>query len=161
MRPVLSLTAQGVAIVLLIAGAVSYGYWRLSEDSFPSGPMIGLIQGNLPQSIRNQATNNVEQAIEDVKNHYTDLTDRAMAQKVKPSLLVWPETSYPYDWLETAPDVPAHLVPPEWDRDVRICRILARDRAERWRADLLMGLNCSMLEPTGKEIRYNSAVFTK
>jgi apolipoprotein N-acyltransferase len=157
----LSMTFQALVLVLTVAGAFAYGLWRLSEDSFSAGPRIGLIQGNLPQSVRNEATASVEKAIESVKEHYAGLTDQAVAQKVKPTLLVWPETSYPYDWVEISPNMPPYMIPADWAREVKICHILARDRAQRWHADLLLGLNSSVLAPSGKEIRYNSAVLTK
>ena len=40
----------GVVAVAFLA-AIGYGDWRLSQDDFPVGPRIALIQGNVPQQI--------------------------------------------------------------------------------------------------------------
>src|SRR5262249_33720882 len=53
-----SVIVQATLVALCMAAAFGYGLWRLSEDSFSPGPIVGLIQGNLPQSVRNDATGN-------------------------------------------------------------------------------------------------------
>jgi apolipoprotein N-acyltransferase len=151
---------QTISLFVVIGLTLTYGLWRLSQDQVESGPVVALIQGNLSQEIRNDGTSGVEDAIAHIKAHYGGLTDRAVRGAQQPSLLVWPETSYPYDWLETSPDLPSWAVPSQWKRDVQICQILARDRAARWRTDLLLGMNCSVLIAENKEARYNSAVLT-
>jgi apolipoprotein N-acyltransferase len=159
-RSGVSLVAQTSALLVAIGLVLAYGYWRLSQDQFESGTVVALIQGNLNQEIRNEGTSGVEDAIAHIKAHYGGLTDQAVSHSEKPSLIVWPETSYPYDWLETSSDLPPEAVPEWWSRDVQVCQILARQRAARWRTDLLLGMNCSVLVAENKEARFNSAVFT-
>jgi apolipoprotein N-acyltransferase len=152
---------QALVIGAFVALALGYGFWRLSQNEFRSGPVVALIQGNLDQAVRIDATNSVEAAIAEVEEHYGRLTDEATSKESKPALVVWPETSYPHEWLEVAPNVASQQIPPGWSREIRIGRARARDQAARWRSDLLVGANCSVLTSSDKFIRYNSAILTR
>src|SRR5207248_10986746 len=51
-RPAVLLVQAGAAAAAL-AAAVGYGEWRLGQDAFTPGPRIALVQGSVPQQIRN------------------------------------------------------------------------------------------------------------
>ncbi len=88
------------AVAVAVLAALGYGDWRLRQDTFLPGPRVALIQGNVPQQIRNDVS------MGDVMiAHFVALCDLAAAQKEKPDLIVWPETSFPGgDWCDAAPD---------------------------------------------------------
>ncbi len=153
------LALQALGVLLLLGGTLAYGWWRLGQDDFAVGPRVALIQGNLDQRIRNAAT--VSEATEagtTVVQHYKALSWRAANEQPKPDLLVWPETSYPGEWLEVAPELPAARVPPEWQTASRASQELARLVAEEWQTNVLLGLNTERLEADGRSHRYNSAL---
>jgi apolipoprotein N-acyltransferase len=144
----LALLAQAAAVVALLLLTFAYGAWRLRQWGFDEGPWVALVQGNIDQRIRND-TGNADQETRDkaasaIVRDYLELS--ALAAGYRPDLIVWPETSWPYDWVETAPGVP--------DAE---CAALAREYARRWRADLLAGMNVSV-GPPERPLRYNSAV---
>ena len=51
----ISLRRQFIAILVLLGAVLGYGFWRLSQNHFATGPRLALIQGNLSQRIRNDA----------------------------------------------------------------------------------------------------------
>lgn len=82
--------------ILLLFGAYFYGAWRL-ETSF-SGPSqkIGLIQGNIPQSLKWK-----REMIEETLAKYKGLSQKAAKEGAE--LLVWPETAVPAYLLQESP----------------------------------------------------------
>src|SRR5438132_866791 len=42
-----SLAIQAIVVLFGLSGTLTYGYWRLSQQDFRTGPRIALIQGNL------------------------------------------------------------------------------------------------------------------
>ncbi len=147
-RP-LALLAQAAAVLALLLLTFAYGAWRLRQGGFDEGPRVALVQGNIDQRIRND-TGDTDPATRDkaasaIVRDYMELS--ALAAAYRPDLIVWPETSWPYDWVETAPGVP--------DAE---CAALAREYARRWRADLLAGMNVTVGGPPQRPLRYNSAV---
>ncbi len=147
----ISLAMQGGLVTLVLAAALGYGTWRLSQDAFTPGPRIALIQGNVPQQIRNNPF-----AADTLAAHYISLCD--LAARYKPNLLVWPETSYPQDWQEVEAGVPPEKAADPWPDRARESRELARDVGRRWQTPVLLGLNALVLEKAGAERRYNSAL---
>jgi apolipoprotein N-acyltransferase len=77
----------GITLVLL-AGNLVYGSWRLTQHDFAPGPNVALVQGNLPQEVKDRG------AAEEMIKEYVDLT-RQVVRINKPDLIVWPETSFP------------------------------------------------------------------
>jgi apolipoprotein N-acyltransferase len=150
-RPLKTTLIQTGAVAAMVIAAISYGEWRLAQDDFPIGPRIALVQGSVPQQIRNDQVNmsNVEAA------HFIALCDLAAAQK--PDLIVWPETSFPEEWYETAGDAPARL-PEDWNLNIKKCRSQCREAARQWGTKILLGLNSSVFEADGHTHRYNSAL---
>ncbi len=144
------LIQAGVVSALFMA-AVGYGEWRLSQDDFPVGPRIALIQGSVPQQIRNDLNMGDMMA-----RHFIALSDLAARQK--PNLIVWPETSNPDGWCETASDAPANI-PAGWDGRIKEGRSEMREAAGQWATNILFGLNASVFEADGHTHQYNSALF--
>ncbi len=140
-RPQSALTVwihAGVVAVMFLA-AIGYGEWRLSQDDFPVGPRIALIQGNVPQQIRNDMNMGDMMA-----RHFIALSDLAANQKPKPNLLVWPETSYPDGWCETAPAAPANI-PDGWKSKIKEGQSEIREAAAQWQTNILFGSQCQRL----------------
>jgi apolipoprotein N-acyltransferase len=150
---------QGSAVLILLAGILAYGFWRLGQEDFAAGPRIALIQGNLDQRIRNEATaDEASDAAATMVHHYKELSHRAAAGQPRPDLLVWPETSYPGEWMEVAPELPAARVPEKWQSARRESQELAQVIAAEWQTNVLLGLNAECLEADGRASRYNSAL---
>ncbi len=144
----LALLAQAAAVLALLLLTFGYGAWRLRQGGFEEGPRVALIQGNIDQRIRNDTGDpdptKRDDAASRIVRDYMELS--ALAAGYRPDLIVWPETSWPYDWVETKPGEP--------DAE---CAALAREYARRWHADLLAGMNVSVGPPQRPQ-RYNSAV---
>lgn len=142
------LAAIEFAVVLaLIGGAAWYGSRRLGEEHFTAGPRLALLQGNLDQKVKNAASEaEEEKAVHQVLDHYSGLCDVAAGQSPRPELIVWPETSFPFEWEES----PAGTLTADSRR--------IANWAGRWRQTLLLGLNSQVADPGGARYRYNSAL---
>ncbi len=134
------LIQAGVAACLLL-GVCGYGSYRLGQNDFGYGPRVALIQGNLDQRIRNDPN-----LVFDAGRHFVTLCDLA-ARSPDVDLIVWPETSYPPVWKETAPGVAAEY-----------CASDAADMAARWKKPVLLGLKSSIPDEAGNRAEYNSAL---
>lgn len=144
------LTWQFAAVALLLVGTLGYGYWRLSQAEFAPGPRIALIQGNLPQGIRNEASSGKggEDIVTLMVRHYSQLCDQAARQH--PDLIVWPETSCVEEWIE-GPD----------GRPSKDSQELATTIARRWKTSTLLGLNSQIRGPDQAVRRHNSALLIR
>ncbi len=157
----LPLTVQACAVLLYLSATLGYGFWRLSQSDFAEGPRVALIQGNLDQRIRNQATSaNGGAAATTMMRHYMELSDSAAKQSPPPDLIVWPETSCPDEWVEVDPRLPPERVPPRWQEDVRYAHELTRLAGKRW-PNVLLGLNGRTLGADELPRRYNSAILVR
>jgi len=136
------LLVQGLVVFLALTGTTIYGFWRLGQNRQTPGPRLALIQGNLDQRLRNDSAVS-ESAVQDMARHFRDLAD--LAAVYRPDLIIWPETSWPYEWLEEEDGPDPH------------CRAMAEDMAAQWSAYLLVGMN-SITVAAGQSRRYNSAV---
>src|SRR5262249_5244554 len=107
---------QGLAVFLAIVAALFYGFWRLDQEDFLPGPRVALLQGNLDQRLRNRADqNDGGDARESIADHYVALCKIALEQQQpKPDLLVWPETSFPFRWIDVSPKLAPEKVPENW-----------------------------------------------
>lgn len=152
-----SLLTQATVVGLLVGAALAYGFWRLSQSDFAVGPRVALIQGNLDQRIRN-AKHSDPNAGNRMFDHYTALCDQAAEQVPRPDLIVWPETSYPDDWAEVSPALPMSAVPDDWKRSTVAWRRQVREAAERWKTNVLLGMNSQLLRPDQQVARYNSTL---
>jgi len=86
-RPLL---VRGCAAGLLVALLYAYGFIRLGECVLSPGPKVCLVQGNIPQSLKNSPR---EGDAARVLQLHLDLSMQARGRDV--DLLVWPETSMP------------------------------------------------------------------
>jgi apolipoprotein N-acyltransferase len=143
-------------VALAVAADLGYGWWRLGQEDFAAGPRLALLQGNLPQQLRNDTSRN---AFLDRFRHFDALSFLAVYQPHRPDLVVWPETSYAAEGYLAAPYVLDEDVPEERHRWQTAFRQELRKVVKRWPANLLLGLNTTVLQEDGKEYRYNSALF--
>jgi apolipoprotein N-acyltransferase len=140
------LPAQTAGFALVLGAVLAYGNWRLQQNSFASGPRLALIQGNLDQDIRNDASLS-ERSADEAFKHFRRLCDLASAQQPTPSLIVWPENSYPGYWKERPggwPSVDSQK--------------FVRQAAKIWKTNLLFGMEAYVPGEDEDELRHNSAV---
>jgi apolipoprotein N-acyltransferase len=145
-------------VALSLAIVLGYGFWRLGQNDFDPGPRVALIQSNLPQSLRNDATTTGGDPAEKMVAHNGHLSDLAADQTPKPDLIVWPETSYPEYWIDVTPELLGKGIPAEVASQRSQSRQLAREVARLWPTDVLMGLNSEIYIGDQRWRRYNSAV---
>jgi len=133
----------------LTLGTLFYGAWRLSQDTLQPGPTVALVQGNVPQEIRNDP----EQG--EVQNeHFERLGQQAAAAGA--DLIVFPETSFTFHWLFPPTDAGVELTP-LGEELLQQCQQFATTRTRRWGTALLVGINSLLLR--GEEFQtYNSAI---
>jgi apolipoprotein N-acyltransferase len=153
------------AAALLLGGTLAYGFWRLGQENFSPGPRVALLQGNIPQHIRNVSSNgddpNQPDAATQMFKHYEALTWLAKYQEPIPDLIVWPETCYPDDWYMFAPDVPPEKEPVDWKKWTAGSDEMAHTVTRAWPTHLLLGLNTRVMGADGKVRRYNSSVLLR
>jgi apolipoprotein N-acyltransferase len=141
------LLVQSAVILIAAAAVIGYGFWRLSQGPFDVGPRVALIQGNIDQRLKNAATqDDGDQAAKFIWDHYVQLCDQAAAQRPRPDIIIWPETSWPAVWTESRPGQPntdAHS--------------MARWLADRWGIASFIGLN-SCIEENGGRRLHNSGI---
>ena len=148
---------QGMAVALLVVATLGYGYWRLGQNDFATGPRMALVQSNLDQRIRNDTSDDAPRTM---YMHSGLLTSRAMRTEPPPDVIIWPETSLGYVWNEVSPELPADRLPPKWDQWVKETQHLAKIAAA-WRTDILLGVNSEKLDATGQVRRYNTALLLR
>ncbi|MFO7898735.1 MAG: apolipoprotein N-acyltransferase [Planctomycetota bacterium] len=114
--------AAGAGVVLLAAGALWYGFARLRSVEVAEGPRVAAVQGNIPQSVKKEWT---EESVEAMFETYLELTRRALAHDPPPDLILWPETMAPPGVFDRR----LQELRGDWLR-----RHTATRRTERWRA---------------------------
>jgi apolipoprotein N-acyltransferase len=145
-----ALLVQGVAVTALLFAALGYRQWRLGQ-ALPEtpGPRIALVQTDVDQRFRNltMSPNQAKrrEAIEDMVKQFARLAGQA--GRLRPDLIVTPETSYPGAWEEYAPGKPT-----------RHSQELARELTRAVRAPVLMGMGCEVLGEDCKPRNHNSAI---
>jgi apolipoprotein N-acyltransferase len=151
-----NLILEALAVMLLIGSAYVYGQWRLSQSHFEAGPTVALLQGNLDQRLRNLAAQGGD-ARQITAKHFAELCNQAVTFPT-PDLIVWPETSYPQDWIAVANDLPIPQVPTVW----RDAEVEVRDHfklvARTCPTFHLLGLTTNYLDAGARHRRYNSAL---
>lgn len=157
----LGLLKQAAVLGTVLLATLGYGLWRLNQDTQRPGARVALVQGNIPQQIRNMGfdpsdPDQREQATVRIGRDYCELADLGVSYA--PDLVVWPETSYPAEWPAVSPEVPWNKVPAEWRARHREGLEFAQDVAVRWPTASLLGLNTRFLEPGTQGQRYNTAL---
>lgn len=153
------LVIQSVAVVVLVAGTLGYGIWRLGQDEFEAGPRVALIQSNLDQRLRNEV-NLGGNAAKTMFLHNGLLSSIAVRQALPPDLIVWSETSCGYEWTEIAANLAANQIPAEWADAVKDTVALHKLLAG-WKSNMLVGLNSQELDADGLQRRYNTALMLR
>ncbi|MBD3425715.1 MAG: apolipoprotein N-acyltransferase [Candidatus Omnitrophica bacterium] len=77
-----------IALIFMLA-STSYGIYRLNNLHRWGSPRISVVQGNIPQSYKWDPS-----YADEIMAGYTALTRQAAGDDT--SLIIWPETSYPY-----------------------------------------------------------------
>jgi apolipoprotein N-acyltransferase len=134
----------------MLAVTLGYGFVRLGQDEFKPGPKLALIQGNLPQFIRNEPGEEVR-----VAEHFENLA--ATAAKLEPDLIVWSETSWPVLFCYVDEGVDRSTLSGEWSSNEFWTRDKLTYLRDRFQRPMLVGLNGCVLEPDGEK-HYNSAI---
>lgn len=145
----------GGILLVLIAATVVYGSWRLSQQDFHQGPVISLLQASIDQRLRNEAFAAPNRKAKDIEKHYLFMCQQALRQWPAPNLLVWPETSYPYTWLqaENLMDLPDDL-----RDDVVLVRKYIRGTVQGGKTAQLLGINTKIFTGGRKYKQYNTAL---
>jgi apolipoprotein N-acyltransferase len=142
-----------VAATFLVA-AVVYGHVRLGHAPFADGPQVALIQGNLPQDIKNTKGPEMER-------HFGALAKEAVrppAGQPAPDLVIWPETSLVFGWYDLGAGADIETAPQPFRREFNLCRLDVAELAAHWKTPMLYGLNAYQWEADDVEWRYNSAL---
>jgi apolipoprotein N-acyltransferase len=170
---------QAVAVYLLVSATLAYGYWRLGEHSFQQGPHLALVQGNVPQAVRNQRHDGEDSeklvAAEQIADAYLGLHD--IAERGKPDLIIWPETSYYRDWVEPSREaiddalkqMQGHFAaqgkgvrPPSYEqlRQLWLDKLnpIVLSEVKTWPTAVLLGLNSDEMQLKGSPKHLNSAI---
>jgi apolipoprotein N-acyltransferase len=93
----------GVVVALLIA-SLGYGRYRLSQSQFAPGPEVVLLQSNFRQALK------MGKRPQEIVATYERLLQNALARPAEResthgSVVVWPETSYPWGFVGIDPDL--------------------------------------------------------
>jgi apolipoprotein N-acyltransferase len=155
------LVYEGGLVFLAVVGTLIYGGWRLSQTSFGPGPTVSLLQTNIEQNVRNDAEDPATRA-EAVRNmalQVAALCKQAVDYHPTTDLIIWPETSYPWNWLVSSPRLTVQQMPADFRKaEIEMRAHLTSELLKGCRANHLLGLNTFVLDDDAKERRYNSAL---
>ncbi len=141
------LLIESANVLVLVGATLEYGYRQLGHSEDTPGPLVSLIQGNIDQQIKNEASQEEgSRAAQMVLAHYERLHALASRQRPVADLIVWPETSFPDEWVESSPGQPTAGT-----------KQIINWLAERSVTDLLFGINLHE-ENVQPWARYNSAI---
>lgn len=118
-RGLVAMVFQCCIVALGLAGSLGYGYSRLQHTEFATGPLVALVQGNVPQRVRNDAFSSGDskgQAAKTMAEDCVRLSDEIARER--PDLIVWPETSIPGTMRRILPDEHVEDLPPEWRKEI-------------------------------------------
>ncbi len=149
-KPNTSLVRFGLMLSLvLVTASLAYGLWRLGQADFEVGPRIALVQGNVPQEIRNDPSQGALQ-----NAHFEELGEQAKSTGA--DLIVFPETSFTFEWL-FPPETDAVELTELGQELLETSRRFAATKPKAWNATLLLGINSLIVR--GEEFRpFNSAI---
>ncbi len=136
--------AAAAGVLLLTLSAQFYGSYRLATIVTRPGPRIALIQGNVPQEVKNQPT---AEQIDEIFARHVAMTTNAQSAPSHPDLVIWPETMAPPGLFDEALDLGTRYS--EW-------RDLFRPRQRH--SNLLVG-SIHYVPGAGTHKVYNSVYF--
>ncbi len=148
----------GLAVLTLVSAMFIYGGWRLSQDKFELGPSVALLQGNIDQRILIEASSGADKGdnLKYLTDYYSEMSAIAATVFVPaPDLIIWPETSFPYAWLELPGDL--NKVPAETRNNAFNVQNFVRRLVAETKTNHLIGLN-SVVFDDKKKTQYNSAL---
>jgi apolipoprotein N-acyltransferase len=146
-----------------LASTVGYGLFRLGTARFEPGPTIALIQSNQMQRYR------LDRTAPEILEEYQILIARAVKSTPRPSLIVWPETAYPYGYVAIDPKLPADefarqvkdLSPEDTPADWTTKRDSVSAHLHEWvnamQIPMVVGSTTYSFQP-GRLDKYNSAI---
>jgi apolipoprotein N-acyltransferase len=140
------LLVQSLGVAAVLLASLWYGVNQLQTATLQPGPRVALLQGSIPQRIRDQGFFQGGEAVQSQAKHYKQLCDLAM--QARPDLIVWPETSNPGLWEEHRPGQPT----PE-------ANDFATVLLSRYPAAHLLGMNSVEMDLQGVVRSYNSAIY--
>ncbi|HWL07903.1 MAG TPA: apolipoprotein N-acyltransferase [Planctomicrobium sp.] len=156
--PTFKLQWIGVSVSLgLVLLSSVYGMYRRSDETFPRGPRVALIQGNFVASVRNNTDDP-----RDIYMTHRELTGMTVGDA--PDIAIWPEGMFPYgvylpeqgvtdeQLKEVSPEIPV-----EFWRGAQAQQTLT-DVADMMNTALIIGSITHAASPASME-RYNSALF--
>jgi apolipoprotein N-acyltransferase len=162
-RPTRPQWLRFAVVVTLILGSLAYGIFRLGTARFRPGPRVALLQSSLIQRYKSSLDHN------QILGIYQGLVARALAAPNRPDLIVWPETSWPFQFVVTDPKLSpkeiesqARLVYPEatfaaWCEKRDSSSRFLHEWTDRIGVPMLVGTVTYDHRPAGLS-RYNSAI---
>jgi len=144
-------------VALMLGGTLAYGAWSLTHREFDTGPRIALLQGNLDQRLRIDVHRSPE-AQAKVRAAYVHLCLEAALLDPTPQLIVWPETSFPGNWVTVAPRVDLAQQDAKFAKDLALSQEMVRIIGQAAKTNVLLGLNTEALDDNKQLHRYNSAL---
>lgn len=105
-RPARGQVIRTAVVFGSLGGSLVYGGVRLSNATFTQGPTLSLIQSDIPQIFGGGPGQG------EVLRNFQALVARAVDDQ--PDVIVWPETMFPFGWIDIDPDLPRR----EFDRQV-------------------------------------------
>jgi apolipoprotein N-acyltransferase len=87
-----------------------------------------------------------------------DLTDSVVRGGTNPVLIIWPETTYPDDWITSVEGTPPNELPPHYAEAVKDRREFLTRLTKYSRANVLLGLNATRYRSGLQRDLFNSAL---
>jgi len=148
-----------LAPAILLGATLAYGAWRTSGDYTRPGLRVGIIQGNVPQTLKIDP----KEAGKILTDHIRlsqEAIESGEAQGGRPELLVWPETIYRYPLLVEEDPPPSTLSAEDralWPKAVERSTGNLRTLAKHLDVPLVIGLDTQIAITTGWKL-HNSAL---
>lgn len=144
-RPLLFFGLTCISPVVLLAAMLSYGSYWLKGYKPEEGPVVCMVQGNIPQDLKHEPSE--EYQLGNLKK-YSDLS---MSMKGEPiDLLVWPETMVP-GILNIGPEFTGRKI------DI-LSQLTAMQLARDLNTNLLLGAIAITLD--GEEVVYFNSAYS-
>jgi apolipoprotein N-acyltransferase len=156
-----NLRPQFIAVAGVLVAALVYGGWRLSQNQFAEGPIVAILQTDLEQDIRNTRPDDAggsSRSVQDIRLQTLELTKQARQLPRKADLIIWPETTFEFDYKEPRSPPPNDEDYRKWAEDIPDRQNYVREVAAVSQTMVLLGLNAQEYVAPKKIHRYNSAL---